>query len=405
MNYFKNLSLSLQEIKQIFYWKTDLILNGVKIGQKFLNKLELKGIPFNEGRKGGAGPSGGRYFLFETNSIANIPILPQNSPNTHLTLNDLVKENPLKKGFFYVSIFNEFTNEKFDKIQLIPISEEYNLKQNLDGTINKQIALIHGINTLASTIYQKCSYWQQGKKCKFCGIEYSLKNKNTIEKKTAEQLIKAIDHAKKLNLCQHITLTSGSTSEPDKGALYYIDVVKKIKTKFPNLPIHVQIEPIEDFSLINKLKEAGVDTLGVHIEILDDKIRKIYCPGKFQTPKSFYYKFWKKSVEIFGKEQVTSFILVGFGENINQLTAELNQIIKIGVIPIIVPVRKITGTNIQNQINLNDLISIYNCVAKSMLKYNINPFNIKAGCGRCGGCSSILDAYLYWYLNTRKNKN
>jgi len=391
---------NLNKLEQIYKWKSDLLLNGLSVDDKFLEKVNTKGLKFFQIRKGGAGPAGGRYFLFENGSVVNVQIF-NDSEKSYLILNDLIKENPIMKDYFYVSILNKRTKESINDIQLIPIRNIYDQKLNLNGTINKQIALIHGLNTLATTIDQKCKYWSENKKCLFCGIEFSLKNNETIEKKSSDQVIKAIEDAIKLNLCKNITLTSGTTNSNDKGILFYIEHVKKIKQKFPHIPIHVQIEPVENFNLIVELKNAGVDTIGIHIEILDDNLRKIYCPGKYSISKSFYYEFWKRSVEIFGIGQVTSFILVGFGENINELCLELEKLIEIGVVPIIVPVRKLIGTNIENKLSLNDLISIYDSTAKFLIQYNINPLNIKAGCGKCGGCSAINEAYEFWKLKLK----
>ncbi|MHA1350120.1 MAG: hypothetical protein ACTSPZ_04690 [Promethearchaeota archaeon] len=39
------------------------------------------------------------------------------------------------------------------------------------------------------------------------------------------------------------------------------------------------------------------------------------------------------------------------------------------------------------------MVEIYIKAAKLMKEYGVNPLKSKAGCVRCGGCSSINDSY------------
>jgi radical SAM protein (TIGR04043 family) len=384
-------------LRDIYHLKTRLLVNGLKIADEFERSIKNFGVEFTKGRKGGAGPAGGRYFLFENNSLVNVPIWGSESENSDYVLAKVIKRDPMKPEYLYCLIINQKTNEKLENLRLIPIFENYNYEVNIDNTINKQIALIHGDKCLASTIVQECKYWCEGKQCKFCGIELSLKNKETIKLKTPDQLIKSIEYAMKLGLCENITLTSGTLDTPDKGADYYLNVVRAIKKRFPKLGIHIQIEPFSDLHLLQDLKEAGVNTLGVHLEIPNDELRFNYCPGKSEIPRKTFEEFWMQAVKIFGKGDVTTFILTGFGENIQELKDYCDKIISWGIIPVVVPVRHIEGTRFQKQTtNAEDLIEIYDSVAKSFIKHQLNPLKTKAGCVRCSGCSAILDAYEYF---------
>ena len=58
--------MSSEKLKVIYLKKIDLLANGLKISDSFYKSIEKFGIDdFSKGRKGGAGPAGGRYFLFE----------------------------------------------------------------------------------------------------------------------------------------------------------------------------------------------------------------------------------------------------------------------------------------------------------------------------------------------------
>ncbi|MFX1280686.1 MAG: radical SAM protein [Promethearchaeota archaeon] len=366
--------------------KTKLLCSGLYLDEELIDHYKNQGIFIDYGRKGGAGPSGGRYFLLEDNStLVNIALW--NSPEkTDLFL----KEN--KDGFF--EVFNKKSNALFGKLKLIqnPLyySPEY---KTSDGIPMKKIALVHGIDCLASTIYQKCVYWACGEACSFCGIEVSLQNDSTIEEKNAKQMSEVITTAKKEGRCAHMTLTSGTDQSIDKGAKRYIELLKGIKEDHPNLPLHIQIEALEDLDYFDKLKEAGADTIGIHIEILNEDLRRDITPGKFHLSYQLFEENWKHAINIFGENQVSSYVLTGFGEDKENFLKDIENLISLGVIPYITPVRAIPGKRDLPLTNYYDLLEIYERSGELMREYGVNPLKSKAGCVRCGGCSAIKEAY------------
>ncbi len=368
-----------------FVKKTEILCKGLYLDENLIDHYRNQGIEISYGRKGGAGPCGGRYFLFDNQAIVNAALWndPQKS-------DFVIKENV--DGYF--EIYDTKKKIEHSKLKLVqnPLfySPEYTTS---DGIAMKKIALVHGIDCLSSTIYQKCVYQGCGEGCKFCGIELSLENDTTIEEKNHTQMSEVIAAAKKEGRCNHMTLTSGTDETIDKGANRYIELLKGVKNNYPNLPLHVQIEPLEDLSYINELKEAGADTIGIHLEVLDQKLREIITPGKFRIPYDLYVKNWKQALDVFGKNQVSSYILTGFGENPEDFISGVESVISLGVVPYITPARSIPGSKEESTTNPNVMVEIYSKAAKLMKEYGVNPLKSKAGCVRCGGCSSINDAY------------
>ncbi len=374
------------DIETALAQKTELLCKGLYLDNELIPQYREQGIEIDFGRKGGAGPSGGRYFLLEDeHTLVNVALW-SNPNKTELFL----KEN--KRGFFEVN--NEKTKKNFGKLKLIQNPQFYNPEfKTSDGIPMKKIALVHGIDCLASTIYQKCVYWACGEACTFCGIEVSLQNNTTIEEKTADQMSEVISAAKKEGRCAHMTLTSGTDETIDKGANRYIELLKGVKKNHPDIPIHVQIEALEDLEYINQLQEAGADSIGIHIEVLDEQIRRDVTPGKFHLSYKTFKKNWEHAIEIFGKNQVSSYILTGFGESKVDFIKDVEKLISIGVIPYITPVRSIPGKKNLPITNFQELIEIYRKSAVLMKQYGLNPLENKAGCVRCGGCSAIKEAY------------
>jgi radical SAM protein (TIGR04043 family) len=366
--------------------KTELLCKGLYLNEDLINHYKAQGIEIDYGRKGGAGPSGGRYFLLEDGkTLVNVALW-----NTQNRTDLFLKEN--KKGYF--EVYNEKKKAFFGKLRLIKNPRYYDPEfKTSDGIPMKKIALVHGINCLSSTIYQKCVYWACGEACSFCGIEVSLKNDATIEEKNAQQMSEVITAAKKEARCAHMTLTSGTDETIDKGANRYIELLKGVKKNHPDIPLHVQIEALEDLEYINKLRYAGADTIGIHIEILDDDLRREITPGKYSLSYNLFETNWKHAIEVFGKDQVSSYILAGFGEKPSSFINQIEKIISVGVIPYITPVRSIPGKPNLPTTNCIELLDIYCKTAELMKQYGVNPLKNKAGCVRCGGCSSIKEAY------------
>ncbi|MHA1726704.1 MAG: radical SAM protein [Promethearchaeota archaeon] len=371
-------------IYQTLKKKTELLCKGIYLNPDLIPYYQKQGINLNYGRKGGAGPLGGRYFLFKDKTLVNV-VLWDSIEQTNLSLK--------KKEGEYFKVIDREKNNNFGELILVNNPKFYDLKTK-DGIEMKKIALVHGIDCLASTIYQKCIYWACDKACKFCGIQLSLDTGETIEEKTPEQLSEVMTAAIKENRCSHVTLTSGTTAEKDKGTSRYVQILKKLKKDHPTIPLHVQIEPLKDLKYIDELRSAGADTIGIHLEIFNENLRKQFTPGKAHIPRKQFELNWIHALEIFGKNQVETFILAGFEEFNAEFISNLERVVSLGVIPFITPVRTIPSKKpIVPPLNHENLLKLYEVAGTLMRNYGVNPLEFKAGCVRCGGCSAIKEAY------------
>ena len=267
-----------------------------------------------------------------------------------------------------------------------------------DGTPMTQIGLLHGKDCLATTIVQHCDYFNRGLECHYCSIPVSLQQGNTILHKSPEKFVQVLDAAHQEGCANHLTLTMGSPDRPDRGAQDYIDFVSVLR-QHSDVPIHVQLEPPESFEHLHALKDAGVDTVGIHLEIYDDTLRKQYCPGKF-AHASFndYIIAWQNAVSIFGKGQVSTFILLGLGEIPEQLHQGFKTTIEVGVIPVPVPCRPNPGSQMEDHIpdyvdNLDVIVEVYLDCARLLLEHDLDPNIHRAGCIRCTGCTALTEAF------------
>ncbi len=331
----------------------------------------------DKGRKGGAGPAAGGMFLFG-NTVANVP-----------TQSWFVSQSPYsvdaEKGKYVIKRDGEriskvhFPSKKFEKLK------------TEDGIPYNKIALFHGANCLATTTIQTCMYWNTPKRCKFCAIELSLKSGATIARKKPEQLAEVALAAKKLDHVKHVTLTTGTTATPDKGINHLAETARAIK-EATGLPIHAQFEPPEELSIIDNLYDA-VDTVGIHVESFDRDVLEEVALCKAEIPLQQYIEAWKRSVDIFGDSQVSSYVITGMGESDESIIEGSKMLAELGVYPFIVPLRPIPGSDMENERppRPDRMRYIYARVAEILHDTGVSWRVNKAGCVRCRACSALAD--------------
>ncbi|MFW9831712.1 MAG: radical SAM protein [Candidatus Thorarchaeota archaeon] len=340
------------------------------------------------GRTGGAGPTLGRYFLLNEDIVVNAPVRTNLQVDSFHALELL----PVNENQFQV----RFEGKLFT---VTPVANpQFYAMKLVDGTPMTKIALLHGKSCLATTIIQHCNYFDHGLECLYCSIPVSLKQGNTVLRKSPEQFLQVFNVASQEDCAKHLTLTMGSPASPDRGAQDYIDFVTTIR-KHSSVPIHVQLEPPESPDSLRALKKAGVDTVGIHLEIYDDTLRKKFCPGKFAHASFFdYFNAWRNAVRIFGKGQVSTFILLGLGETPELLHQGFKTTIELGVIPVPVPCRPNPGSRLEGHIpqyvdQLDEIINIYLDCAQLLYEHQLDPHLHRAGCLRCTGCTALSEAY------------
>src|SRR6185436_6352372 len=123
-----------------------------------------------------------------------------------------------------------------------------------------KIALLH-LDSIASTVVQKCIYWGTHEQCGFCGIELT-RGEQTIPVKTPAQLAEVCTAARDYDHAVDVTLTTGSLNRRDRGAIYISRGASAIK-EASGLPIQVQFEPTDDLRVLDEVARAGVDAVGI----------------------------------------------------------------------------------------------------------------------------------------------
>jgi radical SAM protein (TIGR04043 family) len=260
-----------------------------------------------------------------------------------------------------------------------------------EGVPYWKIATLHGRDVLATTVLQTCKrYGNRATSCQFCAIGQSLAAKSTIAEKTPAQLAEVAQAAVELDGVRHMVMTTGTPQTDDRGARVLADAARAVR-RAVDLPIQAQCEPPADFSWFSRLAESGVDSLGLHLEVITEEVRKRIIPGKAEVPVSVYLEAFEAAVAVFGRGQVSSYILAGLGDSRSLILHMCERMIALGVYPFVVPFVPISGTPLADHPPpdprfMSDLLG---ALAELLESSDLRSSQVKAGCARCGACSSL----------------
>jgi radical SAM protein (TIGR04043 family) len=343
--------------------------------------LQSTGIRFLDsvpGSAGGAGPADSRYIIINGQCLS-VPACGW------YVCESPYRAEPDGTGSFV--LYRHDTN--LCTFQTIETPELYQHSTS-SGMPYSKIARMHGRDCLASTLYQDCQYRGGPEQCQFCGIGLSLENGSTILHKQPSELAEVARHAARTAQATHVTLTSGSRVDEQAATAHLAECVRMIK-QHSGLPVHIQICPPESRDVLTQLHAAGADTIGLHIETLCMDTLKRVAPAKAGYGLERYRSVWQQAVELFGVNQVSSFLIAGLGESAESLLDGARQLCRMGVFPYVLPLRPVPGTPLGNQRPpaADDMAALYRAVAAVLKEYGMSSRAARAGCVRCGACSSL----------------
>ena len=349
--------------------------------KELITEIQSRGIRVPEtilGRSGGAGPAEGRAFLIGGVPV-NVPISAGYTLDSPFALADegCGRYMLLKNGRPVVPI------------AVVPAPRFYR-QTDSNAIPYKKIALLHGRDCLATTVLQNCVNWKNDERCAFCATQISLEKNSTIARKTPGQLAELARSAAATDGVGHVVLTSGTGDPPGSEIPYLAECTAAIKAAVA-LPVHVQFLPPDDLGLMDQLKAAGADSVGIHIETFHLPTLARVAPAKARIGIGRYKTAWRRAVSIFGPNQVSSFLIAGLGEPPDTVVSGSEVLADLGVYPFVVPLRPIPGSWLQNHRppDAELMRHIYSAVANVLRRKGLSSELNLAGCVRCGACSAL----------------
>lgn len=236
--------------------------------------------------------------------------------------------------------------------------------------------------------YKRCSFSHE-EKCKFC----STQRRNGRSDGNINEICLALDHVISMVPDDiHICLGGGTYIPFEENVEYFCTIIKCIRKNNPTIPIWIEMIPpsLDD---IDRLIECGATSFGFNIEIWDNDLRKIICPGKSKVSKEHYLKAFKYASDRLGPNKVGSCIIVGC-DSYKNIKEAIDVFIENGIEPCILPYKSYNNTNL-GEYKIPDSykydfyeLSYYS--AKESLK-NGMFFSKNQGCLKCTCCTIMHD--------------
>ncbi|RDH76951.1 MSMEG_0568 family radical SAM protein [Mycolicibacterium moriokaense] len=335
--------------------------------------LGIRGRP-PVSRSAGAGPSDDGHLVIEG-------------------LNAAIPRNPASPFMFDGTRILLDGEETGLDVEVIERPEFYDLR-TAEGVPYEKLARLHGRNVLATTVVQTCVRYAPDQRCRFCSIEESLRSGATTAVKRPGELAEVAEAAVRLDGVTQMVMTTGTSAGSDRGARHLARCVAAVKAAVPGLPIQVQCEPPADLAVLTELRNAGADAIGIHVESLDDEVRRRWMPGKAAVPLEQYRAAWREAVRVFGRNEVSTYLLVGLGEDPDELIAGAAELIAMGVYPFVVPFRPHRGTLAVEVDGAGApdaalVEKVSREVATELRLAGMSGTDQRAGCAACGACGVL----------------
>jgi len=340
--------------------KVELLCYGVRLGEEKRN--------FTRYRFKRASLSEGLYFILRKEG--------EELPANLAVFEDFVEKSPYSyRGGL---IFRD--EVPVCEAEIVPDPKWY--KELLpDGREFQTVLQQHGKDILALAI-SGCFYKEAGKGCLFCALQGDGGRKSPED---VEYIIRSLKE--KGFRYRELNINSGTMAEKDYGAEVYGEIARRGKKE--GLSVYIQIPPIEKDAMIF-LKEAGVDSISINVEIYNEELRRKFCPGKAQIKREKYLSALSDAVEVFGASQVSSWLIIGL-EPEEETMKGIDEMVKRGVIPYPSIFRPLKGSKLENlpPPSPEMAMRVYSYLNQKLFEKGINPELSKSGCVNCGCCSVI----------------
>lgn len=257
--------------------------------------------------------------------------------------------------------------------------DTYNI-QDLDtneiilNNVTLERILSHAPEQLFFLLYRNCCNM-----CRFCPMTYiTVKNDHS----SWEEMHRKISENEKFNI-RSISVTTGSPHNKTQEELVeeMVDSAKKIrKIKGNDIPIGMSLKtPTQD--QLQRLKEAGVSEMRLNLETYNLELARTLMPVK-EIDKIL--QSIEHAVEIFGKEKVSSNMIIGLGETDNDILRGVEVLSEIGSLSTLYPYDPISQLNGEFKRPSAERIFRLAVEHKKILeKYKLNPLGAETMCCSC----------------------
>ena len=247
-------------------------------------------------------------------------------------------------------------------------------REIVEGAIEEVVA--HCPGQVYITISERCIY-----NCQFCSVP---KTQGKI--KTKEEILAIVEEARKRGQLKVIALTSGIATSPEDEIDRVVEIVRALAPY--NVPIGVAVHPADNCS--RRLREAGVSEVKYSVETMDPDIFERMCRGSKGHSLEFIIESLREAVEVFGRNHVSSNIIIGLGETDVCVRQGVEYLAQMGVIPVLRPISisPLRKEELKTAVRPGPgrLLDLTRMTREILRKYGLSAGESKTMCLACTGC-------------------
>lgn len=308
-------------MKELYEYKLELLYYGVSISERCYNSL----------KKGKNGKINNNDYI----TTKGLMIALDNWLYVNANLNP---NSPYSIDYENNIHVLRNRNDKICKVQIKQPPEFALKEQSLpNGKLITELVNIHGDRIRIQPI-QGCA-----NHCKFCNI-----NKfGNYDEHSIKDLDDSVQYAIENVGFKHALISGGTPQENNESYKYLNKVYKHFGEKYgKEYPIDIMMVPrgltIEEnneegyLKLLQQLKQWNISGVYTNLELYNDSYRKKYIPQKDSVGKEKYFKFIRLAVEVFGRENIKSCIIIGL-EKVEDSLKAVEELSKLGCTTILSP--------------------------------------------------------------------
>ena len=201
-------------------------------------------------------------------------------------------------------------------------------------------------DVLATTVVQTCIRYDEAERCRFCAIEAVADAGSTTAVKTPAQLAEVAEAAVRLDGVRQMVMTTGTSHRPRPRRPHLARCVRAVtRGRARACRSRCSASRPATSPTISRaarrrrrLRSASTSSRST------TTCAAAGCPARRTVPLAQYRAAWAEAVRVFGRNQVSTYLLVGLGEDPDELVAGRRRARRVGVYPFVVPFRPLAGT-------------------------------------------------------------
>ncbi|MBI5971247.1 MAG: radical SAM protein [Deltaproteobacteria bacterium] len=255
------------------------------------------------------------------------------------------------------------------EVSLVPRPKFYDGKTSTGVSFSK-IAQVHG-SLLVITPSPACEFFNAKVECRYCAGNFDRTGKEDAVY-TVEDVVETVGAAIAELGSPVVYLSIGFSRDPSGGMEFLRPYLQAIKRHY-NCLTAVEALPPKDNHWIDETYAMGADSALYNVEIYDEELFKIICPGRATLiGRKRYLDALEYAAKIFPSGTVSSHLIVGL-EPPGSTCQGIDFLTGIGVVPVLPIYRPTTNKALRiDPLTTEIIIPVYKHLYKAVKTKGIN---------------------------------